>query len=89
MPVEVKRYLSVRLVEKQLTIQGGLAGIIEWLYRGDQRAEFVGLPVAHPSGTIRFDARGIELWPQVAADTKRWLDERASKKAPTHPGRPI
>lgn len=88
LPIEVRRYLTQRALDKQLLIQDGSAGLIEWLYRGDQREEFKGHPAAHRSGIIRFNASAKDIYDLVLADTKRWLIER-EKKEPHHSGRPI
>lgn len=71
-PVEVRRYLLTQLLEKQLRIQDGPAGLVEWLYRGLQRDAFVGLKVAYRSGVIHYKATAKELWPIVVADAKAW-----------------
>jgi hypothetical protein len=82
LPREVQQMLAVRLTEKQLVIQDGAAGLIEWLYRGVQRTELVGQPFAHTSGVIHYNASAKDLYALVLEDTKRFHAERSARKAP-------
>lgn len=80
-PVEVRRYLLARVMEKQIGIQGGPAGVIEWLYRGTRRRpEEIGTDVARgDTCEIRYDVRAHQVWPLVVADARAWTAARTKE----------
>lgn len=83
LPKEVRMMLTARAIEKQMAIQGGSTGLIEWLYRGQQRPELLAIMPAlvHKAGVVRYNAAAKELYPLVLEDTKRYLAERAKRKS--------
>ncbi len=83
LPIEVRRFLTARVLEKQLAIQDGASGIIEWLYRGEERESFKGSPAARASGVVRYNATAAELWSIVLQDTLAWQVARAARPAGT------
>jgi hypothetical protein len=63
--LDVRRYLTLRILEKQLELQGGPVGIFHWLYRGTERAGGV---------RIAYNASAREIWPMVQSDAKAWAE---------------
>lgn len=83
-PVEVRRFLLARVMEKQMEIQDGPAGVIEWLYRGTtRRPDEVTIEVAKASGEIHYNARADKLWTLVCADARAWTIQRNKEKEAT------
>jgi hypothetical protein len=77
-PPEVRRFLLAKVMEKQLEIQDGPAGVIEWLYRGTtRRPEEVTLKMAKVTGEIHYNTRADQLWTLVVADARAWAIARA------------
>lgn len=70
-PLDVRRFLTAKTLDRQLILQDGPAGLIEWLYRGQ--------PIA--GGIVRYQAPAKEIWPHVVADTEAWLKKRAAQAA--------
>jgi len=70
-PLEVRRYLAQRLLDKSLAIHDGPAGLIKFLYAG---THIQGMSVAE---TYRIT--GESYWPFVVRDTEAWLAQRAAK----------
>jgi hypothetical protein len=67
-PRHVKRELARRLVEKQVEVQDGWNGVIEWLYRGSVR----------PTGEqVSYVAKAADLWKFVVEDAEAMRVERA------------
>lgn len=71
LPIEVRRYLTKRLLEKSLFLHDGVAGMVKFLYAGSTLA---GLTVAQTYGM-----KGHEFWPFIVQDTRAWLASRASR----------
>jgi hypothetical protein len=67
-PVEVRRYLTQRLLDEQLVLWGGSDGLIKHLYAGHDRD---GL---RPLDSYRM--RGVDFWPFVLADTRAYLAKK-------------
>lgn len=82
-PVEVRRFLLAKVMQKQMDVQDGPAGVIEWLYRGtERRPEEVTLAMANAAGEIRYNTRAEQLWMLVVADAHAWALEQTKPDAP-------
>ncbi len=68
MPLEVRRYLTRRLLDRALEIHEGPAGLIRFLYAGQPRE---GLSMAQT-----YVMTAHEFWPYVVADTRSALKDR-------------
>ncbi len=75
-PLGVREFLEAAALKKQLQLQDGPAGLIEWLYRGVQRPDLTNPDLVHKSGVVRWTLTGKELWPLVVADAETWLAKR-------------
>lgn len=65
-PVDVKRYLTARLLARCLEIHDGPADLIKWLYAGTERPD--GQRLSYLTG-------GAECWAWVVEDTRAWVVE--------------
>lgn len=72
-PLEVRRYLTARLLEQQLALHDGAAGLIKSLYSGRERPDLTLLE------SWRMSAE--RAWPFVVADTEAWLASRQPARA--------
>lgn len=69
-PLEVRRFLTQRLLDRALEIHDGPVGLIKWLYAG---VEHDGLPL---SRTYAMSAR--DFWPYILVDARRWTVARVA-----------
>lgn len=68
MPVEVRRYLTARLLTASLSIHEGPTGLIKWLYAGTTRPAADGSPLRMP-----FTTQGIHMYSFVLEDAAAWV----------------
>ena len=68
MPIEIRRYLTARLLAKSLELHDGPAGLIRFLYAGTERN---GQRLSYLTG-------GAECWAYVVHDTREWLAKRTA-----------
>ncbi len=68
-PLEVRRYLTQRLLEKSLVVHEGPAGLIKFLYAGTERN---GQRLSYLTG-------GAECWAYVVHDTQEWLAAKTAR----------
>lgn len=72
-PVEVRRFLTAKLLERMLQDHDGWHGLVQWMYGGQMRGE-ERLPM-RPS--IAW------LWDKILADAAAWDAARTAEKAGT------
>lgn len=72
LPLDVRRMLTMKLVEKSLELHGA-EGLIKFLYVGKEYPT-----ITRPAGCV---AQGREFWPYVVADTKLFVASRTPKPA--------
>lgn len=70
LPLEVRRYLTQRLLDKALLLHDGPAGLIKFLYAGTERN---GQRLSYLTG-------GAECWAYVVQDTTAWLETKAAAR---------
>lgn len=73
-PVEIRRYLTHRALQRLLESQGGWQELALWLYAGETRPDGERVPYA-PS----IDG----VWPFILADAQAWQTARAAATAGT------
>lgn len=76
-PLEVRRFLTQRLLDQALTLHDGPAGMIKFLYAGRERD---GLLMSRS-----YTMSPLEFWPFVLEDARAWTMARA-KKEEAHAG---
>jgi hypothetical protein len=70
-PIEIRRFLTAKLLERQLELCEGWVGLVKDLYGGQVR----------PDGQrLSYVADGRSFWQYVVADTDAWLLERAKEQ---------
>lgn len=63
-PIEVKRFVTLLLLEKALELHDGPDGLVKFLYAGHRR-----------EGTrFAFTSAGAAYWPWLRDDVQRWVD---------------
>lgn len=75
-PVPIRRFLAMRLVQRSLEIHEGPAGLIKFLYAGTTRRG--------PDGArfrVSYLNDGADAWPFVLEDAAAWLASQ-SQTAP-------
>lgn len=70
LPPEVQRYITCKLLERQLLLHNGAVGLLQWLYRGSDRS----------NGRVAWVAAVDEIWPLVIEDTRKWIAWRQAHK---------
>ena len=78
MPPEIVDFLKAMVWKRQMDLQEGLHGIIQWIYRGVMRPGM--------QSRLPLDSGAYKYWPYLVEDTKAWLAKQDAKKAtPTGP----
>ncbi|HEX7828666.1 MAG TPA: hypothetical protein VF787_03385 [Thermoanaerobaculia bacterium] len=77
LPIEVRRFLTAKLLDRALAIHEGSEGLIKWLYAGTSRLD-------GKKSSETYALRGSEFWPVIVADTQVWIAQRAQPS----PGKP-
>jgi hypothetical protein len=74
-PRELRQFVAWRVLQKQLELQEGPAGLVQWLYRGDPRL---------PSGAS-WTATADMIWPVLLDDARAWFTKRTIDGTPKDP----
>ncbi len=71
-PIEVRRYLTHRLLSRMLQDHDGWHGLVQWLYAGTMRN----------GERLPLSAKLDWLWPMIEADAAAWDAERTKGATP-------